>query len=287
MQIKTKILSILRVINVILNYLVLPGRKTVSTNIFGGPMDDYETEVPDDYLVTLLQRVGIGQEDYPVLRDILKSMALMTMASVATIRDPSGYQDSKSKEWADYFKETSPHFIALLQEIGIDLQDYPKKEDYELAQKMVKAIGASIVNEKEVRQMFFAAGVEKDLGMNRAAATRMGLQGAKTLYRGVHSLSDRAFKFATTVGNEWGLEKGVSTSMMIEIAENFATERKNPSGHSLVFVINNPNRQGFVADNLSGFDESEVILTGSLKVTKVETPSVNNHYITLVYADLI
>lgn len=287
MQIKTKVLSILRVINVILNYLVLPGDKMASTNIFGPPIDDFETEVPDDYLVTLLQRVGIGQEDYPVLRDILKSMALMTMASVATIRDPSSYEDRKAHTWLTYFKDTSHHFVAFLEAIGIDLQDYPKKEDYELAQKMVKALGASIVNEEEVQQMFFASGVEKDLGMNRTDATRMGLQGARTLYRGVHSLSDNAFKFATTVGNEWGLGKGVSTSMIIEVAENFATERKNPSGHSLVFVINNPNRQGFVADNLSGFNESEVILAGRLKITKVEQPNPNNGLPTLVYADLI
>lgn len=287
MQIKSKILSVLRVINVIVNYLVLPGNKVQQANIFGEPDDDFQTELPEDYLVSLLERGGIEQQDFLVLRGILKSMALMTMASVATIRNPSGYKDSKSKIWMDYFKTTSEHFIALLEAVGIDLQDYPKKEDYELAQKMVKALGESIVNEKEVRQMFFATGVEKDLGINRAAATRMGLRGAKTLYRGIHSLSDKAYRYATTVGNEWGLGNGVSTSMLFEIAENFATEVKNPNGHSLVFVINNPSRKGFVADNLSGFSESEVILTGRLKVTKVETPSQNNYYNTLVHADLI
>jgi len=287
MQIKQKVLSVLRVINVIVNYLVLPGQKIQQANLFAEPTDDFQTEAPERYLVDLLSRVGIEREDYPVLRDILKSMALMTMASVATIRDPSGYDDSKSHIWMDYFKTTSEHFIALLEEVGIDLQDYPKKEDYELAQKMVKALGESIVNEKEVRALFFASNVEKDFGINRTAANRMGLRGAKTLYRGIHSLSDDAYRYATTVGNEWGLGNGVSTSMIVEVAENFATETRNPSGHSLVFIIDNPNRQGFVADNLSGYSESEVILTGRLKVTKVEMPNSDNYYVTRVYADLI
>lgn len=285
-QIKSKILSILRVINVIINYLVLPGQKIQQANLFADPTEDFQTEVSVDYLINLLAKVGIGKEDYPVMCDVLKSMALMTKASVATIRDPSGYNDSKSHIWMDYFKTTNEHFITLLEAIGVDLQDYPKKEDYELAQKMVKALGESMVNEKEVRQMFFASDVEKDIGINRTAANRMGLRGAGTLYRGIHSLSDKAYRYATTVGNEWGLGNGVSTSMIIEVAEGFA-EHTDPVGWSLIFIINNPKRQGFVADNLSAFSESEVILTGRLKVTKVVQPSQDTYYFTHVYADLI
>ena len=74
--------------------------------------------------------------------------------------------------------------------------------------------------------------------------------------------------------------------MMFEIAENFATDGSG-NGHSLIFIINNPKKQGFVADRLSGYDEKEVILSGRLKVTKVAPPSSATYYKTHVYVDLL
>ena len=285
MQIETKILSILRVINTILQFLQLPGSDPQKVLVFSDPDRKFDKEASTDYLIKLLEKGGITKSDYPVLRDILKSMALMTMASVKTIRDPSGFDYWSANYWKHYFKHTSPHFTELLKEIGVDLDDKPTKQDYELAQKMVKALGESFVSEKEVRTLFHSAGIEKDFKMTRAAASRLHLHGSKTLYRGLHSLSMDAFNFATTVGNEWDMTRGVSTSMMREVAENFALDLGG--SHSILFVINNPNRRGFVTDKLSGYDESEVILSGRLKITDVEKPHRNNSYLYVSYADLL
>jgi hypothetical protein len=285
-QIKTKILSILRVINTILQFLKLPGTNLHSL-VHVYPDRKFDKEAPVEYLVELLEKGGITKSDYPVLRDILKSMALMTKASVKTIRDPDDYQYGMTRPWEDYFKHNSFHFVALLQEIGVDLREKPTKQDYELAQKMVKVLGESFVSEKEVRTLFSSLSIEKDFKMTRSAASRLHLHGSKTLYRGLHSLSRNAFKFATTVGNEWDMTRGVSTSMMREIAENFALDNQPGVGHELIFVINNPTRRGFVTDKLSGYDESEVILSGTLRITDVEQPHKNNRYLQVVYADLI
>lgn len=291
MEIKSKILAVLRVINVILDELknpdwLQPNNVDDSDLYYDKDKHKYKRAKEYDYLVKLLRKNNIGKEDYPVLKNILQSMALMTTGAVHVIRNPSTYSPDDAKEWNMYFKSNT-HFEKLLQEIGIDLQDKPTKQDYELAQKMVKSLGSSFVDEKEVRNIFFASGIEQEFGMNKTAAARRNIQGAKTLYRGLHSLSEDAYKLATTIGEQWDLERGVSTSMMIEIAENFAMEGSGLSNEHLIFIINNPKRKGFVADKLSHFDESEVILSGRLKITKVDPPSDDNDYHTLVYADLL
>lgn len=291
MQIKSKILSILRVINVIMIELQdpkwTPPKDPLSYYLTSDEEEyKYKRAKEQDYLVQLLEKNGIDKTDYPVLKDILQSMALMTMASVATIRDPSGYDFDQAKPWGDYFPNYRQHFSKFLTTIGVKLRQVPTQHDYELAQKMIKVLGKSIVDEKEVRAMFFNSGIEKEFGMNKTAASRRYLHGSKTLYRGLHSLSRRAYQLATTVGEEWDIERGVSTSMIYEIAENFATENAG-HGYNLIFIINNPKKQGFVADRLSGYDEKEVILSGRLKVTKVAPPSSATYYRTHVYVDLL
>lgn len=291
MEIKSKILAVLRVINVILDDLRGPGWKPPEhvTN----DRWSHRTGKEYDYLIKLLRKNNIEKQDYPVLKSILQTMALMTTGAVKVIRDPSTYTPAGADVWDRYFK-ANYHFENLLKEIGVDLLGKPTQQDYELAQKMVKTLGSSIVNEKEVLDVFSNSGIEQEFGMDKESAVDKNLQGSKTLYRGLHNLSDAAYNLATTTGEEWDLERGVSTSMMLEVAENFATEEGiGLGGKSLVFIINNPKRKGFVADKLSHFDESEVILSGRLKITKVEFPSDNPDYhplasvYTPVYAELL
>lgn len=292
MEIKSNILSVLRVINIIVHHLERP-TWTSADDQFGYNMpfpdedDKYKRAKEYMYLSELLSKSGIEKKDYPTIAMILKSMALMTMASVATIRDPSEYDETKALTWADYFKSGNPHFDSLLTTVGIDLSGYPKKEDYQLAQKMVKILGKSVLKTEEVQNIFNTSGAKKEFGIDDDKAEEMGLHGAVQLYRGLANLSKNAYTMVTTVGEEWDMDRGVSTSMMLEVAQNFATEYKNGSGYNVVIVINNPKRQGFVADNLSGYSESEVILSGRLKIKSVYPPSAYNGYITNVFADLL
>jgi len=297
MQIKTTILTTLRVINTIVDNL--EKRDYIDMEALFGfygkevpdkhadsrePWRSYDKEMPDDYLITLLDKAGIRQEDYVMTANILKSMALMTKGHVGTIRSPEGFDPDKSYNWSEYFK-SNEHFFTLLKHLGVNLSKSPTRADYVLANKMLKVLGSSILDEEEVRKMFDHLGIEQEFGMTQAAAGTKNLQVPTTLYRGLQKLSLRAYKKLRTVGYVWDIGKSVSTSAMREIAENFASDYKG-EGYSVLFVINNPKRQGFVADKLSAFQEDEVILAGQLKVTGGEDISVKRSY-AIIYVDLI
>ena len=223
MEIKTKILTTLRVINTIVDNL--EAREYIDMSALYGfydmevpdkPADhreefkDYDKEMPDDYLVKLLDRAGIPSEDYVLTANILKSMALMTKAHVGTIRNPEGFDSDRAHTWAEYFKQ-SEHFLVLLRHLGVDLKVSVTKEDYALANKMLKVLGSSILDEEEVHKMFDHLGIEQEFGMSQKAAAGKNLQVPTTLYRGLRKISLRAYKKLRTVGYIWGIEKSVST----------------------------------------------------------------------------
>jgi len=299
MQIKSTILTTLRVINTIVDNLEareyldaeeiyksfgIPVSGEVKPADYRETWKSYDKDMPDDYLVKLLDRAGIGQEDYVMTANILKSMALMTKGHVGTIRNPEGFDPNRSHSWSEYFK-INEHFFTLLSHLGINLSESPTKADYALAKKMLKVLGSSILDEQEVLEMFDHLGIEQEFGMTKKAASGKNLQVPTTLYRGLQRLSYKAYKKLRTVGYVWGIGKAVSTSTMREIAENFASDYRGV-GYSVLFVINNPKRQGFVADNLSAFQEDEVILSGQLKVTGGEDITAKRSY-AIIYVDLI
>lgn len=299
MEIKSTILATLRVINTIIDnlekrdYLDAAGiYKSLGMPVPDNlkPADDreefkdYDKDMPDDYLVNLFRKAGISKEDYPLTANILKSMALMTKGHVGTIRNPKGFSPKKALSWADYFKENE-HLYVLLQHLGVDLRAKVTMAEYALANKLLKTLGSSILDEEEVREMFDRLDIEQEFGITKKFADeRKNLQIPKTLYRGLQGLSERAYKKITTVGYIWDIGKSVSTSMMKEIAENFASD--NTKGYGIVFVINNPKRQGFLADKLSAFYEDEVILSGRLKVTNFEHADIKRPF-AFIYVDLI
>ena len=168
MQIKSRILTTLRVINTIVDNLeereYLDAEEIYKS--FGvslpdkiNPADsreefkDYDKAMPDDYLVKLLDRAGIPPEDYVMTANILKSMALMTKGHVKSIRNPEGFNRNKAHPWSEYFK-LSEHLFTLLNHLGVNLSVSPKKSDYVLANQMLRVLGSSILDEEEVRKMF-------------------------------------------------------------------------------------------------------------------------------------
>jgi hypothetical protein len=300
MQIKSRILTTLRVLNTIIDNLekrdyidILALYKSFGTEPPANvkPADsrevfrDYDRDMPDDYLVKLLNKAGISKEDYTLTANILKSMALMTKGHLKSLRNPEGFNPNKAHPWSEYFK-LSEHLFTLLNHLGINLSKSPTKEDYALANKMLRVLGSSILDEEEVRKMFQDLEIEKEFGITQKVADEeKNLQIPKTLYRGLQRLSSRAYKKVTTVGYIWDIGKSVSTSMMREVAENFASDYQG-EGYSILFVINNPKRQGFLADKLSAFQEDEVILSGRLKVTGFEHANITTPY-AIIYVDLI
>jgi hypothetical protein len=300
MKIKSTILTTLRVLNTIIDNLekrdyldIIALYKSFGTeppaNV--APADyreefkDYDKNMPDDYLVKLLDKAGIPREDYTLTANILKSMALMTKGHVKTIRNPEDFNPDKAYTWAEYFKPNE-HLYVLLQHLGVDLGVEVTKDEYALANKLLRVLGSSILDEKEVREMFDHLGIEQEFGITQKVADEeKNLQISKTLYRGLQHLSSKAYKKVTTVGYIWDIGKSVSTSMMREVAENFASDHHG-EGYNILFVINNPKRQGFLADKLSAFQEDEVILSGRLKVTSFEHANIITPY-AIIYVDLI
>lgn len=294
MKIKSTILTTLRVINTIIDNLET---REYYYRDSRAKFKDYDRDMPDDYLIKLLNRAGITKEDYPVIANILKSMALMTSGTVELVHYPEekGYYDPDEEyEWYAYFYENK-HLHALLQHLGVDLDAEVTRDDYASASKMLRVLGSSILDEEEVREMFGRLGIEQEFGITqKVAAGRKNLQIPKTLYRGLRGLSQRAYTKVTTIGYLWDIGKSVSTSMKRNAAERFAKKKEDwfvkkkeeDKGYRIVFVINNPRRQGFLVDNISSHGESEVILSGKLKVTWFATPKIGRPY-AIIYVDLI
>ena len=287
MKIRSRILATLRVINTIIDNL--ESREYIHYGDYRAKFKDYDRDMPDDYLIKLLSKAGLTKEDYPVIANILKSIALMTSGNLELIRYPQkgDFDPDNEDVWSTYFSRNK-HLSILLRHLGIDLSEYVTRADYASAGKLLRVLGSSILDEKEVSEMFDHLGIEQEFGITQKVATgRKNLQIPKTLYRGLHSLSQRAYTKVTTIGYLWDIGKSVSTSMSKKPAEDFAEHRKrDKTRHSIVFVINNPKRQGFVIDNLSAHREKEVVLSGKLKVTWFATPKIGRPY-AIIYVDLI
>lgn len=197
---------------------------------------------------------------------VLKSMGLMTGGRVDWIRKPSQFNDTYNKTWdtilfptvTEIIKELDPNFQVFTQS--------PTKKDYELAHILLPKLGSHTMSPEDIKQ-----GSQK-LGKNSPDVDSMEVP--TTLYRGLTALDTNSILGLTAPGKTWNIEDAVSTSMDKDQSLDFAGvgDVNNPlsltgDGPSVFFTINNPKRQGFIADKFSRFQfEAEVILSGILKV---------------------
>ena len=208
---------------------------------------------------------GLTGEEKQLLVKVLKAMGMLVSGDeMQVLRDPSKF-DEKSQEpnfgmvWHNMLSSNVIYAIKAADPSFVD-DDYPTKQDYVMANEMLKVIGSSSLSADIVAQY-------DDLPLDKPELSG----GFETLYRGLNKVSDRIIRRVASK-KSWSIKHGVSTSYNVHSAKNFCSLQSdgtsNGDGPAIFFKINNPKKKGFIADELSDYGESEVILSGDFQIDK-------------------
>ena len=235
MNIQRSLLAIIRVINELRKQEDFDGSKNFAKMVIQDLTDDEKQN----------------------LMDMLKSMTLLTSGKVSLVRDPSKWANV-GQPWSDIFSGATRNLIQTINP-QFPLDQPPQQSDYELAKKLLPHMGQSFVSAED----FDETGVPVDDDDE--------LLGYQTLYRGLKNVTPRIIKWILTSPDNWNIERAVSTSISKEASENFAGlaagGHGSMEGPAVLLTISNPNRKGFVADQMSKYQhEQEVILSGVCRI---------------------
>lgn len=219
-----------------------------------------------------------SKEQKAVVVDIVKSAVLLTGGSIATVRDPSLFDKQKKIEsWADISGSVA---IRILKTIAPELKlsnGYPTKQDYEKAKALLPIIGSISM------MLSDSKGLPNDPSGDLYSGEKF--LAPKILYRGLKSVSENTVLSLMTPGTVWDISRGVSTSSDEMISKLFASvENKfgllsSTDGPSVLFIINNEKRKGFVTGEVSRYaHEMEIILSGKMVVDEWELTSKVDFY---------
>ena len=219
-------------------------------------LEKFWGDVTTEQFSTIVAETGLTNKDLDAMSTILKSMILMTSGSVATVRDPDSFDPLKTSSWNNITRARLANLFALL---GLDIMEQISKQDYKTANSLLKKMGSSNIEMSDI---------EAKVGPNGFSTMKPeNLQISTTLWRGLKKLSFDAIILMIDAKNNWDIGRAVSTSEVMDVAYEFATDV--PSGETnnrVVLQIKNPKRKGFRAGRLSKFQEDEVILSGQLRI---------------------
>ena len=219
-------------------------------------LEKFWGDVTTEQFSTIVAETGLTNKDLDAMSTILKSMILMTSGSVATVRDPDSFDPLKTSSWNNITRARLANLFALL---GLDIMEQISKQDYKTANSLLKKMGSSSIEMSDI---------EAKVGPNGFSTMKPeNLQISTTLWRGLKKLSFDAIILMIDAKNNWDIGRAVSTSEVMDVAYEFATDV--PSGETnnrVVLQIKNPKRKGFRAGRLSKFQEDEVILSGQLRI---------------------
>ena len=208
---------------------------------------------------------GLTGEEKQLLAKVLKAMGMLVSGDqMEVLRDPSKFDDKIGEAnfgmvW-NLMLATNVRNAIKTADPSFDEDGYPTKQDYIMANEILKVMGSSSLSADVVAQY-------DDLPSDRPELSG----GFETLYRGLQKVPDRVIR---RVANKrpWSIKHGVSTSYDKQQAEEFAGMQSDgtsgTNGPAIFFTINNPQKKGFIADELSGFGEQEVILAGDFQINK-------------------
>ena len=213
-------------------------------------------DITKEQFDTIVAKMQLTDKDFNAMGTILKSMILFTSGSVATVRDPDSFDPLKTSSWSDI---TRPSLANLFTFLGLDITEQISKEDYKTANALLKKMGSSNIEMSDI---------EAKIGPNGFNTFNPEkIQISKTLWRGLKKLSIDAIKLILNKKDNWDIGRAVSTSEVMDVAYEFATDvPQGESNNRVVLKINNPKRKGFRAGRLSKFQEDEVILSGQLRI---------------------
>lgn len=207
----------------------------------------------------------LSDEEKQLLVKVLKAMGMLVSGDeMEVLRDPSKFDEKSSKSnfgmsWY-HMLSTNVKYALKAADPSFDENAQPTREDYIMANKMLKVMGSSSLSADIVAQY-------DDLPHDKPELSG----GFETLYRGLNKVSDRIIRRVASK-KSWSIKHGVSTSYDKFSAMNFCGLQSDGTsgneGPAIMFTINNPQKKGFIADELSEYGEQEVILSGDFQINK-------------------
>jgi len=200
----------------------------------------------------MFKQLGITEKDKKALVKVLKAIIIMTNGSVKTIRNPERFE-SKS---ATTFRRLAGDKMAMIFDAIGETSTADSKitqQDYELTKSIVAWAGGKIITADDITALKKNQNLHWPHQTPRTVNTK--------LYRGLSDLTPKSFLFFLKPGASMDISEGVSTSIKKSTAEDFAQK-----GLKTMIEINNPERKGLKAGDLSVWIEQEVILSGILKI---------------------
>ena len=212
------------------------------------------------------KKIGsLSNEEKQLLVKVLKAMGMLVSGDeMEVLRDPSKFDEKSSESnfgmsWY-HMLSTNVKYALKTADPSFDENTQPTKEDYIMANKMLKVMGSSSLSADIVKQY-------DDLPHDKPELSG----GFETLYRGLNKVSDRIIRRVASK-KSWSIKHGVSTSYDKFSAMNFCGLQSDGTsgneGPAIMFTINNPQKKGFIADELSEYGEQEVILSGDFQINK-------------------
>lgn len=204
----------------------------------------------------------MSEKEKDTFKKVFLSMLLMTAGNVASVRNPDSYDPSTAKSIAKMFNSDSHRMWTAISDIPA--KNYvPTKQDYITAKKLLPMV-SSISNDVDkmlalLKDREFILYPDKFVGDE-------DIKIADTLYRGLNSMSRQTLMLLFLVpGASWDITRAVSTSESYDTAMDFANDKK---GWRILFYIDNVDKRGFHAGELSVYGEHEYILSGILTTTR-------------------
>jgi hypothetical protein len=245
MQVKSKLLSILRIIEA-----------------FRTSDPGFAEYVDIEDFIKEINKL-IDDNDRKTIASVLKAMMLLTAANVDIVRDPSKYDASKVDYWDMHLDAYDIEVSTIVNglQIPIDFDSKPTQQDYVMAKKLLPIIGS---------HKFTPGNYQGDLDLDKeiyGTVVRDKVKGQK-LFRGIRKMSLDAF-FTIMDKEPWDMIRGVSTSINVKRSRTFAgitlSRFSTGEGPAMLFSIRNEQGRGFHAGKLSKYRfEEEVILSGKI-----------------------
>ena len=201
------------------------------------------------------------------LLNIIKAITLLTSGNVASVRSAGKtHSRFRAEPWKKIISLSSFLIMDLMhKDLGIEEADIQKKstaEDYRIAHDTLEELGGTVTSLKN--DDFFTDADNNEQKFD-----------TKTLYRGMHDISDAGF-LAIATSDYYQMPKAASTSVDEDVSSRFAQSQR---GIPLLFQISNPEERGIDTRRISRYaTEKEVILKGKLKIERIVSEKFANKY---------
>jgi len=271
-MIRKDLIAVTRVLNFILD------------SKYSSPMGGSATEEEKKIIRNALENLSENEKNG--INKILKAGVLLTSGNVKTVRNPDNFDPSSTSTWGGVMGDSLKYILTNYNIMSVDeINQKITKNDYINSKIMLPILGSTAFKEFENKIISKSSGLSSDIvdrmtknADDNAVLKKMNVEGftPAKLYRGLHEMSESAILSLARIGAKWNITRGVSTSMDVDMAVEFAG-KNNPN--RILFEIYNDEKRGFFFNNLSKYyREDEVILSGVLEVIDYKIVPVNQFH---------